>query len=210
MNYMNEFDKSFISKLKINDLTKEEINNLRIQRNEIDKILNSYEANKPDIQKAKNELCVGKYFKERYGNYITYYKILSANPFYYLNFTLCEINSIPNIIHLMNLNISCLKMIFFNIENDAEFYFDNLIEITEEEFNAAMDRKYQEFKQELSNTSNIKELIKIKDKRGVGVTHAVGCEFRAKSKEEYDRIIEESRKAMVEYYEKENSKKEKK
>lgn len=40
--------------------------------------------------------------------------------------------------------------------------------------------------------------------------NAVGCEFRAKSKEEYDRIIEESRKAMVEYYEKENSKKEKK
>lgn len=56
----------------------------------------------------------------------------------------------------------------------------------------------------------VKKLNKIKDKHGVSVTHAVGCEFRAKSKEEYDRIIEESRKAMVEYYEKENSKKEKK
>lgn len=43
---------------------------------------------------------------------------------------------------------------FFNIENDVEFYFDNIIEITEEEFNAAMDRKYQEFKQELSNIPN--------------------------------------------------------
>ena len=38
----------------------------------------------------------------------------------------------------------------------------------------------------------VKELNKIKDKHGVGVTHAAGCEFRAKSKEEYDRIIEES------------------
>lgn len=34
--------------------------------------------------------------------------------------------------------------------------------------------------------------------------------FEQKSKEEYDRIIKESRKAMEEYYEKENSKKEKK
>ena len=36
---MSEFDKSFISNFEINDLTEEEINNLRIQRNEIDKIL---------------------------------------------------------------------------------------------------------------------------------------------------------------------------
>lgn len=155
---MNEFDKSFISKFKINDLTEEEINNLRIQRNEIDKILNSYEANKSDIQKAKNELCVRKYFKERYGNYITYYKILSANPFYYLKFTLYEINSIPNIIHYKEdydeFEYFMFEDDFFNIENDVEFYFDNLIEITEEEFNAAMDRKYQEFKQELSNIPN--------------------------------------------------------
>lgn len=78
---MNEFDRSFISKFEINDLTEDEINNLRIQRNEIDKILNSYEANKSDLQSVKNEIYVGKYFKERYGNYITYYKILSANPF---------------------------------------------------------------------------------------------------------------------------------
>ena len=35
---MNEFDKSFISNFEINDLTEEEINNLRIQRNEIDTI----------------------------------------------------------------------------------------------------------------------------------------------------------------------------
>lgn len=155
---MNEFDRSFISKFKINDLTEEEINNLRIQRNEIDKILNSYEANKSDIQKAKNELCVRKYFKERYGNYITYYKILSANPFYYLKFTLYEINSIPNIIHYKEnydeFEYFMFEDDFFNIENDVEFYFDNLIEITEEEFNAAMDRKYQEFKQELSNIPN--------------------------------------------------------
>lgn len=160
---MNEFDKSFISKFKINDLTEEEINNLRIQRNEIDMILNSYEANKSDIQKAKNELCVGKYFKEQYGNYITYYKILSANPFYYLKFTLHEINSIPNIIHYKEdydeFEYFMFEDDFFNIENDVEFYFDNLIEITEEEFNAAMDRKYQEFKQELSNIpNNIKKM----------------------------------------------------
>lgn len=155
---MNEFDRSFISKFEINDLTEEEINNLRIQRNEIDKILNSYEANKSDLQSVKNEIYVGKYFKERYGNYITYYKILSANPFYYLKFTLYEINSIPNIIHYKEdydeFEYFMFEDDFFNIENDVEFYFDNIIEITEEEFNAAMDRKYQEFKQELSNIPN--------------------------------------------------------
>lgn len=155
---MNEFDKSFISKFKINDLTEEEINNLRIQRNEIDKILNSYEANKSDIQKAKNELCVGKYFKERYGNYITYYKILSANPFYYLKFTLCEINSIPNISHYKEdydeFEYFMFEDDFFNIDDEEELYFNDMIEITEEEFNAAMDGKYQEFKQELSNIPN--------------------------------------------------------
>lgn len=155
---MNEFDRSFISKFEINDLTEDEINNLRIQRNEIDKILNSYEANKSDLQSAKNEIYVGKYFKERYGNYITYYKILSANPFYYLKFTLYEINSIPNIIHYKEdydeFEYFMFEDDFFNIENDVEFYFDNIIEITEEEFNAAMDRKYQEFKQELSNIPN--------------------------------------------------------
>ena len=155
---MNEFDRSFISKFEINDLTEDEINNLRIQRNEIDKILNSYEANKSDLQSVKNEIYVGKYFKERYGNYITYYKILSANPFYYLKFTLYEINSIPNIIHYKEdydeFEYFMFEDDFFNIENDVEFYFDNIIEITEEEFNAAMDRKYQEFKQELSNIPN--------------------------------------------------------
>lgn len=155
---MSEFDKSFISNFEINDLTEEEINNLRIQRNEIDKILNSYEANKSDLQSVKNEIYVGKYFKERYGNYITYYKILSANPFYYLKFTLYEINSIPNIIHYKEdydeFEYFMFEDDFFNIENDVEFYFDNIIEITEEEFNAAMDRKYQEFKQELSNIPN--------------------------------------------------------
>lgn len=155
---MNEFDKSFISKFEINDLTEEEINNLRIQRNEIDKILNSYEANKSDLQSVKNKIYVGKYFKERYGNYITYYKILSANPFYYLKFTLYEINSIPNIIHYKEdydeFEYFMFEDDFFNIENDVEFYFDNIIEITEEEFNAAMDKKYQEFKQELSNIPN--------------------------------------------------------
>ena len=155
---MNEFDRSFISKFEINDLTEEEINNLRIQRNEIDKILNSYEANKSGLQSVKNEIYVGRYFKERYGNYITYYKILSANPFYYLKFTLYEINSIPNIIHYKKyydeFEYFMFEDDFFNIENDVEFYFDNIIEITEEEFNAAMDRKYQEFKQELSNIPN--------------------------------------------------------
>lgn len=155
---MNEFDRSFISKFEINDLTEDEINNLRIQRNEIDKILNSYEANKSDLQSVKNEIYVGKYFKERYGNYITYYKILSANPFYYLKFTLYEINSIPNIIHYKEdydeFEYFMFEDDFFNIGNDVEFYFDNIIEITEEEFNAAMDRKYQEFKQELSNIPN--------------------------------------------------------
>ena len=46
---MNEFDKSFISKFEINDLTEEEINNLRIQRNKIDKILNSYKNKQDEV-----------------------------------------------------------------------------------------------------------------------------------------------------------------
>lgn len=152
---MNEFDKSFISSIKVNDLTEEEINNLRIQRNEIDKIINSYETNKTDIQNVKNEFYVGKYFKGQYGNYITYYKILSANPFYYLKFTLCKNNPVSNIIHHKEDNYDFEYFMFednfFDIDDEEGLYFNGMIEITEEEFNAAMDRKYQEFKQELSN-----------------------------------------------------------
>ena len=144
---MNEFDKSFISNFEINDLTEEEINNLRIQRNEIDKILNSYEANKSDL-----------HFKEQYGNYIAYYKILSANPFYYLKFTLCKNNQVSNIIHHKEDNYDFEYFMFednfFDIDDEEELYFNDMIEITEEEFNAAMDGKYQEFKQELSNIPN--------------------------------------------------------
>lgn len=43
---------------------------------------------------------------------------------------------------------------FFDIDDEEELYFNDMIEITEEEFNAAMDGKYQEFKQELSNIPN--------------------------------------------------------
>lgn len=155
---MNEFDKSFISKFEINDLTEEEIKNLRIQRNEIDKILYSYETNKTDIQSVKNKLYVGKHFKEQYGNYIAYYKILSANPFYYLKFTLCKNNPVSNIIHHKEDNYDFEYFMFednfFDIDDEEELYFNDMIEITEEEFNAAMDGKYQEFKQELSNIPN--------------------------------------------------------
>lgn len=155
---MSEFDKSFISNFEINDLTEEEINNLRIQRNEIDKILYSYETNKTDIQSVKNKLYVGKHFKEQYGNYIAYYKILSANPFYYLKFTLCKNNPVSNIIHHKEDNYDFEYFMFednfFDIDDEEELYFNDMIEITEEEFNAAMDGKYQEFKQELSNIPN--------------------------------------------------------
>lgn len=54
----------------------------------------------------------------------------------------------------------------------------------------------------------IKESKKIIDKHGVTHTYVVGYEIQVADKEEYDRIIKESRKAMEEYYEKENSKKE--
>lgn len=155
---MSEFDKSFISNFEINDLTEEEINNLRIQRNEIDKILYSYETNKTDIQSVKNKLYVGKHFKEQYGNYIAYYKILSANPFYYLKFTLGKNNPVSNIIHHKEDNYDFEYFMFednfFDIDDEEELYFNDMIEITEEEFNAAMDGKYQEFKQELSNIPN--------------------------------------------------------
>lgn len=158
---MNEFDKSFISKFEINDLTEEEINNLRIQRNKIDKILNSYEANKSDLQSVKNELYVGKYFKYAINvdtKYYSYIKILSSNPFNYLEFYLCGDSPANNIIHVKD-DFDCdeyfnLNDDFFNLEENDELNFDNLIEITEEEFNTAMDRKYQEFKQELSNIPN--------------------------------------------------------
>mgnify|MGYP000028731638 CR=1 FL=1 len=152
---MNKFDASFISSIKVNDLTEEEVNNLRIQRTEIDNIINSYETNKTDMQRVKNELYVGKYFKEQYGNYITYYKILSANPFYYLKFTLCKNNSVSNIIHHKeddnDFEYFMFEDDFFDIDEEWGFYFNDMIEITEEEFGIAMDRKYQEFKQELSN-----------------------------------------------------------
>ena len=107
------------------------------------------------MQRVKNELYVGKYFKEQYGNYITYYKILSANPFYYLKFTLCKNNSVSNIIHHKeddnDFEYFMFEDDFFDIDEEWGFYFNDMIEITEEEFGIAMDRKYQEFKQELSN-----------------------------------------------------------
>ena len=100
---MNKFDNSFISNIEINGLTEEEINNLRIQRNEIDKIINSYEANKSDLQSTENELYVGKYFKYAINvdtEYYSYIKILSANPFNYLEFYLCGVSPANNIVHL--------------------------------------------------------------------------------------------------------------
>lgn len=150
---MNEFVKSFISKFEINDL--------RIQRNEIDKILNSYEANKSDLQSVKNKIYVGKYFKYIiYGDkvfgdeYVNYIKILSANPINYLEFNLYRDSQADNISHHDYYNYFDFNDDFFNLEENDELNFDNLIEITEEEFNTAMDRKYQEFKQELSNIPN--------------------------------------------------------
>ena len=158
---MSEFDRSFISKFEINDLTEEEINNLRIQRNEIDKILNSYEANKSDLQSVKNKIYVGKYFKYIiYGDkvfgdeYVNYIKILSANPINYLEFNLYRDSQADNISHHDYYNYFDFNDDFFNLEENDELNFDNLIEITEEEFNTAMDRKYQEFKQELNNIPN--------------------------------------------------------
>ena len=157
---MNKFNDSFISNIEINDLTEEEIKNLRIQRNEIDKIIGGYEAKQDKLQKRKNESYIGKYFKEHQAeNCITYYKILAANPFNILMFSL-EKNR--------NLSIAFQRdafsyeydfddsFIHFDESYNSEF-FDKLIEITEGEFNIAMDKKYQEFKHELSNIANIIE-----------------------------------------------------
>lgn len=157
---MNKFDALFISNIKVNNLTEEEVNNLRTQRGEINKIINSYETNKTDIQSAKNELYVGEYFKYIIHDdkvfddeYVTYIKILSANPINYLEFNLYRDSQVDNINHYYDdyYNYFDFDDDFFNLEENDELNFDNLIEITEEEFNAAMDRKYQEFKQELSN-----------------------------------------------------------
>lgn len=154
---MNEFDKSFISKFEINDLTEEEINNLRIQRNKIDKILNSYKDKQDELYQQKTEDYIGRYFKEIINEKtIVYYKILMNNPYYYLNFILSNSKDYSSIIHHKSDVYEYYEFddAFFNIIDDDEIYFDGLTEITEEEFNTAMDRKYQEFKQELSNIPN--------------------------------------------------------
>ncbi len=154
---MNEFDKSFISKFEINDLTEEEINNLRIQRNKIDKILNSYKDKQDELYQQKTEDYIGRYFKEIINEKtIVYYKILMNNPYYYLNFILSNSKDYSSIIHHKSDVSEYYEFddAFFNIIDDGEIYFDGLTEITEEEFNTAMDRKYQEFKQELSNIPN--------------------------------------------------------
>lgn len=159
---MNEFVKSFISSIKVNDLTEKEINNLRIQRNVIDKIINSYEANKSDLQRAEKAIYVDKYFKYVINvdtEYYSYIKILSTNPFNYLKFYLCGDSPANNIVHLHDdyYESYMFDCDFFDIDKNDELNFDSLIEITEDEFNAAMDRKCQEFKQELSNIPNIVE-----------------------------------------------------
>ena len=64
---MNKFNGSFISSMKINDLTEEEINNLIIQRDEIDKILKSYKDKQDELYQQKTESYVGRYFKEIIG-----------------------------------------------------------------------------------------------------------------------------------------------
>lgn len=155
---MNKFNGSFISSMKINDLTEEEINNLIIQRDEIDKILKSYKDKQNELYQQKTESYVGRYFKEIIGKKTTmYYKILMSDPCYYLNFILSASKDYSSIIHHKSDVYEYYEFddAFFNIIDDDEFYFDGLIEIAEEEFNAAMDKKYQEFKQELNNIPNI-------------------------------------------------------
>lgn len=155
---MNKFNKSFISNIEINDLTEEEIKNLIIQRDEIDKILKSYKDKQDELYQQKTEDYVGRYFKEIISEKtIMYYKILMSNPYYYLSFILSNSKDYSSITHHKSDAFEYYEFddAFFNIIDDDELYFDGLIEITEEEFNAAMDRKYQEFKQELCNISNI-------------------------------------------------------
>ena len=97
---MNKFNGSFISSMKINDLTEEEINNLIIQRDEIDKILKSYKDKQDELYQQKTESYVGRYFKEIIGKKTTmYYKILMSDPCYYLNFILSASKDYSSIIH---------------------------------------------------------------------------------------------------------------
>ena len=152
--------------LKGRDLTEEEINNLKIQRNEIDKIINSYDRKQYELQKKKNETYIGKYFKKHQDeNCITYYKILATNPLNVLMFSL-EKDWNSSIFHQKSAfsyeyDFDDTFIKFDNLYSD-KFSLGGLIEITEKEFNAAMDKKYQEFKQELSNIPNNIE----KDEKG--------------------------------------------
>lgn len=155
---MNKLNDSFISNIEINDLTEEEIKNLKIQRRQIDKIIDGYEAKQHKLQRKKNESYIGKYFKKHQSeNCTTYYKILAANPFNVLMFSL-EKNLNPSIVHQKNAfsyeyDFDDTFIKFDELYTD-NFSFNGLIEITEGEFNVAMDTKYQEFKHELSNIPN--------------------------------------------------------
>lgn len=139
-----------MDEFKINDLTEEEINNLKIQRNEIDKIINSYDRKQYELQKKKNETYIGKYFKKHQDeNCITYYKILATNPLNVLMFSL-EKDWNSSIFHQKSAfsyeyDFDDTFIKFDNLYSD-KFSLGGLIEITEKEFNAAMDKKYQEFK----------------------------------------------------------------
>lgn len=152
---MNKFDVSFISTLDVNDLTLEEVNNLKTQKNEIDKILKSYEEKQNKLCIERNRNYIGKYFKKQHELYIDYYKVLSINPFDFLTFTLDK-NGGFNIYR--DMNEFTFNDDFFNFDvsyNDDLFSFNDMIEIDEEEFKAAMDKKYQEFKKELNDNPYI-------------------------------------------------------
>ena len=161
---MNKFDVSFVTTFEVSDLTLEEVKNLKTQRDSINAILKSYEEKQTELCIKRNKHYIGKYFKEHHEKYTDYYKVLSTNPFDVLTFTLdnsggFDISSYPNNVYDYEFDDG-----FFHFDESYNydlFSSDDMVEITEEEFIAAMDKKYQEFKQELKDIPNIIGVEKI-------------------------------------------------
>lgn len=155
---MNKFNASFVTTFEVNDLTLEEIKKLKTQRDSINAILKSYEEKQNELCIQRNRHYIGKYFKKHHENYTDYYKVLASNPFDVLTFTLdgsggFTIYSYTDSVYDYDFDDDFFH--FDTLYNQDLFSSNDMIEITEEEFIAAMDKKYQEFKQELRNIPNI-------------------------------------------------------
>lgn len=141
----------------MNNLTKEQIYDLEKQKQEISKKLKEHYANEAIETLKSHQKYIGKCYKDKDSE--KYYKVISEfanNQFRLtcLSVDLCRkpfdfIISDPTL--GFTTNMENMEANVFNIEDVDAFtyppnFFDRVYEISNEEFNEALDIKYQHFK----------------------------------------------------------------